>query len=53
MKKNGYWVLVVVVMTAAGASGCNTVRGVGEDVRAAGGAVAGTAEQTQERMRRQ
>jgi predicted small secreted protein len=52
MKKNGYWVLVLVVMTAAGASGCNTIRGVGEDVQAAGGAVAGTAEDTQERLRR-
>jgi predicted small secreted protein len=53
MKKNVHWFVVVVVLAALGASGCNTIRGVGEDVRAAGGAVAGTAEQTQERLRRQ
>jgi len=31
-------------------SGCNTMRGMGEDVEAAGGAMAGTAESTEERM---
>ena len=52
MKKNAHWALVLVALTAAGVAGCNTIRGVGQDVQAAGGAVAGTAEQTQERMRR-
>jgi predicted small secreted protein len=31
-------------------SGCNTMRGMGEDVEAAGGAMAGTAESTEEKM---
>jgi predicted small secreted protein len=31
-------------------SGCNTMRGMGEDVSAAGGAVAGTAESTEEKI---
>jgi predicted small secreted protein len=31
-------------------SGCNTMRGMGEDVEAAGGAMAGTAESTEEEM---
>ena len=31
-------------------SGCNTMRGMGEDVEAAGGAMAGTAEDTEEMM---
>jgi predicted small secreted protein len=52
MKKHVHWALVLVVLAAAGVAGCNTIRGVGQDVKAAGGAVAGTAEQTQERMRR-
>ena len=52
MKKNVHWALLLVVLATAGVAGCNTIRGVGQDVQAAGGAVAGTAEQTQERMRR-
>lgn len=53
MRKNIHWALVFVALATAGlATGCNTVRGVGQDVQAAGGAVAGTAESTQERMRR-
>ena len=31
-------------------SGCNTMRGMGEDVSAAGGAMSGTAEATEEKM---
>ena len=31
-------------------SGCNTVRGMGEDVEAAGGAMSGTAEDVEEDM---
>jgi predicted small secreted protein len=52
MRKHAHWALVLVVLAAASVAGCNTIRGVGQDVKAAGGAVAGTAEQTQERMRR-
>ena len=53
MKKNVHWALVLVALgAAAGVTGCNTIRGVGQDVEAAGGAVAGTAEETQEKLRR-
>ena len=31
-------------------SGCNTMRGMGEDVSAAGGAMSGTAEKTEEKI---
>jgi predicted small secreted protein len=34
----------------AGVTGCNTIRGLGEDVEAAGGAVAGTAEKTEKKL---
>jgi predicted small secreted protein len=44
-------VLVPVVFgLALLTSGCNTIRGMGEDVEAAGGAMAGTAEDTEEEM---
>jgi predicted small secreted protein len=44
-------VLVPVVFgLALLTSGCNTMRGMGEDVEAAGGAMAGTAEDTEEEM---
>jgi predicted small secreted protein len=52
MKKNTVWALALMVLTAAGVTGCNTIRGMGEDVEAAGGAVSGTAEETQQKMRR-
>ena len=52
MKRHVHWALVLVVLAAAGVAGCNTIRGVGQDVEAAGGAVAGTAEDTQQKMRR-
>lgn len=53
MKKNVHWALVLVALgMAVGIAGCNTIRGVGQDVEAAGGAVAGTAEKTQEKLRR-
>lgn len=40
----------VVLGLALLTGGCNTMRGMGEDVEAAGGAMAGTAESTEERM---
>ena len=40
----------VVLGLALLTSGCNTMRGMGEDVEAAGGAMAGTAEDTEEMM---
>ena len=44
-------VLVPVVFgLALLTSGCNTMRGMGEDVEAAGGAMADTAEETEEEM---
>jgi predicted small secreted protein len=33
-----------------GTTGCNTMRGVGEDVEAAGSGIAGTAESTEEEI---
>ena len=35
---------------ALSTGGCNTMRGMGEDVGAAGDAMAGTAEETEEKM---
>jgi len=44
-------VLVPVVFgLALVTSGCNTMRGMGEDVEAAGGAMSDTAEDTEEEM---
>jgi predicted small secreted protein len=43
------WMLVPVVLgLALLTSGCNTMRGLGEDVGAAGSAMSGTAEDTEE-----
>jgi predicted small secreted protein len=42
--------LVLVALAMAGVAGCNTIRGVGEDVEAAGGALAGTAEKTERKL---
>ena len=46
----GLVLVPVVVGLAPLTSGCNTMRGMGEDVEAAGGAMAGTAEETEEKM---
>jgi predicted small secreted protein len=46
----GLVLVPVVVGLALLTSGCNTMRGMGEDVEAAGGAMAGTAEETEEKM---
>ena len=50
MRKSVHWALVLVLAAAAGVAGCNTIRGVGEDVEAAGGALAGTAEKTEREL---
>jgi predicted small secreted protein len=42
--------LTALLLTALVLSGCNTVRGMGEDVEAAGGAMSDTAEDTEEDM---
>jgi predicted small secreted protein len=52
MARHGHWVVVVVMLAALSVAGCNTIRGMGQDVEAAGGAIAGTAEDTQQRLRR-
>lgn len=52
MKTNVCWALVLMMLTAASVTGCNTIRGMGQDVEAAGGAVSGAAEDTQRKMRR-
>ena len=50
MSKPVHWALVLIALAAAGLTGCNTIRGLGEDVEAAGGAVAGTAEKTEKKL---
>ena len=50
VSKPVYWALVLIALAAAGVTGCNTIRGVGEDVEAAGGALAGTAEKTEKEL---
>jgi predicted small secreted protein len=46
----GLMLVPVVFGLALLTSGCNTMRGMGEDVEAAGGAMADTAEDTEEEM---
>ncbi|MCE3248697.1 MAG: hypothetical protein K0R41_2522 [Geminicoccaceae bacterium] len=46
----GIMLLPIALGLALSTSGCNTMRGMGEDVEAAGGAMAGTAEDTEEKM---
>lgn len=46
------WAFVGFFVASLGLTGCNTVRGVGQDVEAAGAGVAGTAEDVQKDMRR-
>ena len=50
MNKPVHWARVFVALAATGVAGCNTIRGVGEDVEAAGGALAGTAEKTEQKL---
>lgn len=46
------WAFIGLFVASLGLAGCNTVRGVGQDVEAAGAGVAGTAEDVQRDMRR-
>ena len=46
----GLMLMPVVFGLALLTSGCNTMRGMGEDVEAAGGAMSDTAEDTEETM---
>lgn len=46
------WAFLGLLVASTGLAGCNTMRGVGEDVEAAGSGVAGTAEDVQDDMRR-
>lgn len=46
----GMMLVPVALGLALSTGGCNTMRGMGEDVEAAGGAMAGTAEKTEEKM---
>ena len=46
----GLLLVPVVFGLALVTSGCNTMRGMGEDVEAAGGAMSDTAEDTEEEM---
>jgi predicted small secreted protein len=42
--------LLALFFMASVLSGCNTMRGMGEDVEAAGGAMSDTAEETEDEM---
>jgi predicted small secreted protein len=53
VSKPVHWALVLIVLATAGVAGCNTIRGMGEDVEAAGGALAGTAEKTERELTEQ
>lgn len=48
----GLWACIGLFVASLSLTGCNTVRGVGQDVEAAGGGLAGTAEDVQDDMRR-
>jgi predicted small secreted protein len=46
------WAFLGLLVTSMGLTGCNTMRGMGEDVEAAGSGLSGTAEDVQDDMRR-
>jgi predicted small secreted protein len=46
------WAFLGLFAASISLAGCNTVRGAGQDVEAAGAGVAGTAEDTQQELRR-
>lgn len=53
-KRNRFalWTFLGLLVASTGLTGCNTARGVGQDVEAAGSGIAGTAEDVQDDMRR-
>lgn len=46
------WAFLGLLVASMSLTGCNTVRGMGEDVEAAGSGMSGTAEDVQDDMRR-
>ena len=46
------WAFIGLFVASVGLTGCNTIRGLGQVVVAAGSGVAGTAEDVQRDMRR-
>ncbi|MFZ3191910.1 MAG: entericidin A/B family lipoprotein [Moraxellaceae bacterium] len=48
--KNSVQLATATLLTAVVLTGCNTVKGLGEDVQRGGEKVAQTAEQTQQKM---
>lgn len=46
------WAFIGLFVASVGLTGCNTIRGMGQDVEAAGSGVTGTAEDVQRDMRR-
>lgn len=46
------WAFLGLLVASVGLTGCNTVRGMGKDVEAAGSGVSGAAEDVQDDMRR-
>jgi len=48
MKSTRYALLMLLLFSAL--SGCNTTRGIGQDLEAAGGAIENAAEETEEEL---
>ena len=46
------WAFLGLLVASVGLTGCNTMRGVGEDVEAAGSGMSGASEDVQDDMRR-
>jgi predicted small secreted protein len=46
------WAFLGLLVASVGLTGCNTVRGVGEDVQAVGSGMSGTAQDVEDDMKR-
>jgi predicted small secreted protein len=46
------WAFLGLLVASVGLTGCNTVRGMGEDVEAAGSGMSGAAEDVEDDMKR-
>jgi predicted small secreted protein len=47
-----FWAIIGLFVASTGLAGCNTVRGMGQDVEAAGSGMSGAAQDVQQDMRR-
>ena len=50
MTRTYTFAMLALVLAAGGLAGCNTISGAGKDVSAAGSAVTGTSQATQDRL---